>query len=64
MNAVQKTESFDSRPGRRSWAAVLVLLGEALLEGIKLPFRLAVYLTRRKAITRMLRQMLERSREA
>lgn len=60
MNRKAETEPFDSRPDWRSWTAVLILLGEILIEGIKLPFRLVVYLSRRKAVTRALRQMLER----
>ncbi len=60
MKGETKTEPFDSRPGWRSWSVVWILLGEVLIEGIKLPFRLVVYLFKRKAITRALGRMLER----
>lgn len=46
------------KPGWRSRLAVWILLGEALLEGIKLPFRLAAYLINRKAIAGEMRRVL------
>jgi hypothetical protein len=49
---------FDARPGWRSYGAVLILIGETLLEGLKLPIRLVLFLKNRKAIVADLRRIL------
>jgi|GEM_PF-6918727 len=64
MNGESKAEPFDRKPGWRSWSAVSILLGEVLIEGIKLPLRFAVYMFKRKAIKGALEQMLEGGRTA
>ena len=53
---------YDLYPGWRSYMAVLCLLAEALLEGLKLPFRLAAFLLNRKAVSRNMREMLDGNR--
>jgi hypothetical protein len=45
-------------PGWRSWLAVTVLLGEVLLEGIKLPFRLVLFLFNRKSVAAGIKKTL------
>ena len=52
------------KPGWRSYAAVLCLLAEALIEGVKLPFRLAAFLLRRKSVQRDMQEMLSRRHSA
>jgi hypothetical protein len=52
---------FDARPGWRSYGAVLILIGETLLEGLKLPVRLLLFLMNRKAIVADLRRILTKA---
>lgn len=49
---------FDARPGWRSYGAVLILIGETLLEGLKLPVRLLLFMKNRKTIVADLRRIL------
>jgi len=48
--------------GLRSWWAVLILAGEALIECLKLPFRVVFFLARRKAVRDGIREMLVKKR--
>jgi hypothetical protein len=48
----------DRNPGWRSYGVVLLLVGAALLEGLKLPFRLLLFLKNRRAISEDLQKML------
>ena len=58
----RRVDRSRQKPNWRSYLAVLCLLGEALLEGLKLPFRLAVFLMKRKTICEDLRETLSRDR--
>jgi hypothetical protein len=60
----RRVDRSRQEPNWRSYLAVLCLLGEALLEGLKLPFRLTAFLMKRRAISEDLRKTLGRDRPA
>ncbi len=65
---VNRTSPVGRKPGAQSRApkaqsraAVLILLGEAFLEFLKLPFRVVLFLINKRRVSQSLRKMLSGS---